>query len=200
MPRPLCRNGWKTARRRTFTSFVLPLALWLGTAPIVRAAVFSVITYREDEVTVLDPAATETLDGGRRRAWSVTVRKALDVGATPQPGYIRTLNEYDCGLRQMRWVSFSAYSRFGRQLVKEDNADPVWKPATEAGPDLPVVCSHVDAGGGIAAASLGQLVTSLVQAWDDATPLPPLQTPHVSGAPTPRAKRGHRAGRSASTP
>ena len=46
----------------------------------------------------------------------------IEGSRTPQPGYVRTLNEYDCQQRRMRWKSVAAYSRFGAQLLKKDNA------------------------------------------------------------------------------
>ncbi|MFL5297657.1 MAG: surface-adhesin E family protein [Phenylobacterium sp.] len=161
----------------------------LGSAGAAEAADFSVIHSSADEVTVIDPAAIETVAGGLRRAVTVTVQKNLVSGGAPQPGYVRTLNEYDCQQRQMRWKSVAAYSRFGAQLLKKDNASADWTANgddVDARPAFRVVCDGDSVGQVYTASSIGRLVLALMQAWDQTTPLPPLQAVR----PLPR-KPGH---------
>ena len=68
-----------------------------------------VIRRTEDAWTVMDPTAIEKVPGGPiRRAYSVTVRRNLLNGGPPQPGYVRTLNEFDCDAMKFRQRNFMA--------------------------------------------------------------------------------------------
>lgn len=165
-------------RRRLRLKFAIACAA-LAAAPAVRAATFDVVRSAPDMVTLLDPAAVEKLgDGKVRRAWSVSVQKNLVSGGPQQPGYVRTLNEYDCAAWKIRWRSFFVYSRFGDLVIHKDNDDAGWTPIDgnfEAAAGARIVCDGHQAGSIYAASSIGSLVLSLMQAWDAAAPMPPLQ-------------------------
>jgi hypothetical protein len=149
-----------------------------------------VIGSTPDVVTVIDPKASELVGGpgGVRRTWAVSVKRTLVSGGPQQPGYVRMLNEYDCAQRKVRWRSFDVYSRFGAPVMHKDNEDATWTAADgDEGVGLRVVCD-ADAGrSAIAATSVSQVVIGLMQAWDEAAPLPPLQTvTPLPPKPTPR--------------
>jgi hypothetical protein len=191
--RPVVRQ---TGRKMAEPTRAWPMALAalavLTSATTAHATVFSVVHSTPDEVTVLDPSTVETLETGLRRGWSVSIKKTLGAGGPPQPGYIRTLNEYDCGQRRIRWLSLAIYSRFGVQLLKQDNPSRDWKPAPRFGESddgVRVVCDGVDNGGAVSAPSVSKLVIGLMQTWDEAAPLPPLQTPHSDGPPIKAKKK-----------
>src|SRR5258705_1819960 len=93
-----------TERNRTSTTFAglgLITALGLVCAPAAHATVFAVIRSSDNEVVVLDPSAIETVEGGFKRAWNVSIQKSLGSGGPQQPGYVRTLNEYDFAERRI---------------------------------------------------------------------------------------------------
>lgn len=146
---------------------------------------FFVIRRTEDAWTVMDPTTIERIDGGPvRRTYSVTVRRNLLNGGPPQPGYVRTLNEYDCDARRFRWRTFTIYNRFGAVVMKQDNADPTFGPpdrGSEEDTSLHVVCEGAGGGSVVAAPSLGMLVIGLMQAWDNAA----LAAPPQANAPGP---------------
>jgi hypothetical protein len=154
------------------------LTLAVGAAG-ARAAVYSVLQSTPDVVTVLDSAAIEAVGTTAvRRGWSVSVKRSLTSGGPQQPGYVRTLNEYDCVGRRIRWKTFQVYSRFGETVMKKDNADGEWNPAPdegEGGRAIRVVCDGETGGSVVAAQSVSKLVITLMQNWDEAAPLPPLQ-------------------------
>ena len=165
----------------------------LATAPASQAAVFAMVRAEPDTITVMDPAAVEPVPGADnlRRAYSITVQKTLVSEGPQQPGYVRTLNEYDCAARMVRWKSFSVYSRFGDLVIHKDNADQTWSPTppgSEAEASTRLVCDHANKWSAVAATSLSQLVISLMQAWDEAAPLPPLQP--VKPLPPPKKPAG----------
>ena len=172
---------------------ILPAALAaLACAAPAQAAVFAVIRSSDNEVVVMDPSAIETIEGGFRRAWNVSVQKSLGSGGPQQPGYVRTLNEYDCAERRMRWRSLAIYSRFGAEILKKDNPDLSWNPAGgngEAEAGLRVVCDGAGGGAVVSAPSISKLVIGLMQAWDEAAPLPPLQTPDPPPPKAGKAKK-----------
>jgi hypothetical protein len=144
----------------------------------------------------MDPAAVEKVPGGPiRRAYSVTVRRNLLNGGPPQPGYVRTLTEFDCESYKFHWRTFTIYNRFGAVVVKQDNADPAFK-LLDRGSDeeaiFRTVCDGSGGGSVVAAPSLGLLVIGLMQGWDEAAvtsaipQLPPGPTP--AKPPTPGTK------------
>jgi len=164
----------------------LPLILACAAAAAVvapaaaRAEVFVVLASTPDAVTLVDPATIQTLGPETvRRAWSVSVKRSLASGGPPQPGYIRTLNDYDCATRQVRWRTFQVYSRFGDLVMKQDNRAPDWTPTTdmEGAAGLRVVCDHAAGASVVSGSSMAQLVLSLMQGWDPqptpADPPPP---------------------------
>ncbi|MDB5422669.1 MAG: hypothetical protein JWQ29_85 [Phenylobacterium sp.] len=162
--------------------------------PVVTAATgYYVIRRTEEAWTVMDPNAIERVPGGPvRRSYSVTVRRNLLNGGPPQPGYVRTLNEYDCDARRFRWRSFTIYNRFGAVVVKQDNADPTFGPPDPGGEEdtsLRVVCEGAGGGSVVTAPSLGKLVIGLMQAWDDAAMAAPLQAIAAGAGPKPELKR-----------
>jgi hypothetical protein len=157
---------------------------------------FYVIRRTPEAWTVMDPATVEKVPGGSiRRAYSVTVRRNLLNGGPPQPGYVHTLNEYDCQARRLRWRSFTIYNRFGSTVVKQDNPDPAFvlpAPASEEETSLRTVCDGSRGGSAVAAPSMGQLVIGLMQAWDEAATGQALQTtaPDAARRPAGGARKG----------
>jgi hypothetical protein len=162
------------------------------------AAVYAMVRADPDAITLMDPSAVEAVPGAAelRRAYSVTVQKNLVSGGPQHPGYVRTLNEYDCAGRRVRWKTFSVYSRFGDLVIHKDNADETWQPAppgSEAEASTRLVCDHANKWAGMAATSLSQLVITLMQAWDDAAPLPTLRPARPTAPPkTPAARKAAR--------
>jgi hypothetical protein len=162
------------------------------------AAVYAMVRADPDAITLMDPSAVEAVPGAAelRRAYSVTVQKNLVSGGPQHPGYVRTLNEYDCAGRRVRWKTFSVYSRFGDLVIHKDNADETWQPAppgSEAEASTRLVCDHANKWAGMAATSLSQLVITLMQAWDDAAPRPTLQPARpTAAAKTPAARKAAR--------
>jgi hypothetical protein len=167
-------------------------------APPPAATTVYVIRRTEDSWTVMDPAAVEKVAGGPvRRTYSVVVRRNLLNGGPPQPGYVRTLNEFDCEAYKFRWRTFTIYNRFGAVVVKQDNADPAFK-ALERGSDeeaiFKTVCDGAGGGSVVSAPSLGLLVIGLMQGWDEAamtsalTQLPPAPAPILKPAAKKKAR------------
>lgn len=146
------------------------------------AKTFYVVQSGTDSWTVMDPQGIEQLDGGVRRAWAVRVQRNILDGNPPQPGYVRTLTEYNCQTDRARWINFSVFSRSGTLLASKTNPNASWAPAIDT-PDTAaayrVVCR---AGGGaavVAADSVAKVVISLMGSWD-----PPLA---AAAAPAPTA-------------
>jgi hypothetical protein len=81
-------------------------------------------------------------------------------------------------------------------VIHKDNADETWEPAppgSEAEASTRLVCDHANKWAGMAATSLSQLVITLMQAWDDAAPLPPLQPVKPAPLKRPAAKAAKQA-------
>jgi hypothetical protein len=154
------------------------LGLCAGATP-VHAGVYRIVQSTADQITVIDPAAIDGApDAAVRKAWSVTVQRNLVTGGAP--GYVRTLNEYDCANSLVRWRTFSAYSRFGALVMTKANSDGQWNPVAHGGSSegaLRLVCGSADTGGVIAAKSIGQLVLSLMASWDPVPAQAPAQAP-----------------------
>jgi len=158
-----------------------------------------VIRRTEDAWTVMDPTAIEQVPGGPiRRAYSVTVRRNLLNGGPPQPGYVRTLNEFDCDAMKFRWRTFTIYNRFGSVVVKQDNTDPAFLALGRGGEEEDIFRTVCDGGGGgsvVAAPSLGLLVIGLMQGWDEAAmasamaELPPAPQPKPAAKPASKPRR-----------
>src|SRR6185503_13903215 len=165
-------------------------------AGAAHATVFAVLVSKPDVVTVMDPSAIQT-EGQTpvRRAWSVSSERVLTEGGPQQPGYVRTLNEYDCVARQIRWRTFQVYSRFGDLVMKQDNRDEDWSPAPDEGEGaaaIGVVCQGVVGAGAISANTVSSLVLTLMQAWDEQAPLPPAQIPDPPPKAVAKKKPAHK--------
>jgi hypothetical protein len=157
-----------------------------------RAASYAVVRSADDAVTVVDPAGVEKVgDGQTRRAQIVRVQKSIAADGPAQPGYVATVTDYDCGQWRYRWRGFSAYSRTGQRLLHKDNEDPAWAAIAgdfEATAAARVVCDGGSTGQVFAAASLGQLVSTLMSAWDPAEPAP---APPPPAPPVRKAAKAH---------
>ena len=166
------------------TRAVLAAAALLAAAP-ASARTFYVVRSGANAWTVMDAEGIERVpDSPVRKAWSVTVqRNILSAGQPPQPGYVRTLNEYDCAAHRTRWITFSAFSRGGGLLMTRQNPASDWGPSDEADDvqsGYRVICEGVGGGAVVSADSLAKVVISLMSAWDE----PP--TP-VAAQPAPKA-------------
>lgn len=156
-----------------------------GVATSVMARTFYIIQSGPEAWTVMDPQGIEPLPGSGvlRQAWAVRVQRNILTGNPPQPGYVRTLSEYDCDQSRTRWREFSAYSRSGASLISKRNPNPEWGPATEAGDiyaAFKVVCQGGGDGAVVSAESVAKVVISLMASWD---PPPAPMTPVPTAAP-----------------
>lgn len=148
--------------------FATVLVACAATSALART--FYVIQSGPEAWTVMDTQGIEASPGSGelRQAWAVRVQRNILTGNPPQPGYVRTLSEYDCAQNRARWLQFSAYSRSGGELISNRNPNVEWKPATEAGETyaaFKVVCK----GGGaavVSADSVAKVVISLMGSWD----------------------------------
>jgi len=169
-----------------------PAAGAASTGPVTPPAIYYVVRRTEEAWTVMDPAAVEAVPGGSvKRSYSVTVRRNLLNGGPPQPGYVRTLNEYDCQTHKFRWRTFTIYNRFGAVVVKQDNAQTDFLAldrGSEEETTFRVICEGGGGGSVVAAPSLAQLVIGLMQAWDDAAMTTSLQAiaPDAAGKADPK--------------
>lgn len=175
--------------RRIRTVVVAALCA-VAAASAAQARTYHVVQSGRDSWTVMDPQGVEQVPGTSwRRGWVVTVQRNIhSPGIPPQPGYLRTQFEYDCGAQRVRWLQLAAFSRGGTQLVARENPSPDWGPASDAADTSAgwrVVCEGVGGGSVVSAESIGQVVVSLMQAWDQP---PPLVQPPAPG-PTPAPKR-----------
>lgn len=165
---------------------------------------FYVLQAGPDAWTVLDPDAIEKTPGSQvRKAWSVRVQRNILSGDPPQPGYVRTLMEYDCETERTRWREFSAFSRAGGLLVKKVNPTPDWGSAIDAYDTYVgyrIICEGIGGGSVVSADSVAKIVINLMGSWDPplgvfapiapVTPLPktPTAKAAASKAVTPAAK------------
>lgn len=159
-----------------------------GTATSTMARTFFVIQSGPESWTVMDTLAIETLPGPGvlRQAWAVRVQRNILTGNPPQPGYVRTLSEYDCDQTRVRWREFSAYSRSGSALISNSNPDPQWGPPTEAGETysaFKIVCQGGGRAAVVSADSVAKVVIGLMASWD---PPPPPAKPLTMKALSPR--------------
>ncbi len=167
-------------RALTLGAVLAGLAL---TATPALARTFYVIQSSADAWTVMDAQGIEPVAGTAfRKAWAVRVQRNILSGDPPQPGYVRTLTEYDCQQNRTRWREFTAFSRSGATLVSKVNPNPEWGPADEASDTYAayrVVCEGVGGGAVVSADSVAKVVISLMGAWD-----PP---PALADGPAPAA-------------
>ena len=134
------------------------------------ARTFYIVQSGPQSWTVMDAAGVEPIAGTTfRRAWAVRVQRNILSGDPPQPGYVRTLTEFDCDLSRTRWREFTVFSRAGATLVSKVNPNPEWGPAEEASDTYAahrVVCEGVGGGSVVSADSVAKVVISLMAAWD----------------------------------
>ncbi len=147
-----------------------------GLATTAQARTFYVIQSGGDAWTVMDPDGIERSPGSAiRKAWDVRVQRNILSGAPPQPGYVRTLSEYDCDAGRTRWREFNAYSRSGSLLISKVNPNPEWGPATDASDTyaaFSVICQGGGGGAVVSADSVAKVVIGLMGSWDPpATPV-----------------------------
>lgn len=173
-------------------------AVSLLAAGAAQAKTFYITQSGPDAWTVMDASGIETTPGSPvRKAWAVRVQRNILSGNPPQPGYVRTLTEYDCDAQRTRWREFSAFSRAGGLLVSKVNPRPEWGPANEASDTYAayrVVCEGVGGGAVVSADSVAKVVINLMASWDPPpepfAPITPAATPPAKGAlaKTPPAK------------
>jgi hypothetical protein len=148
---------------------VLAVGLALAATPAL-ARIFYVVQTSGDAWTVMDAQGIEPVPGTAfRKAWAVRVQRNILSGDPPQPGYVRTLTEYDCQQTRTRWREFTAFSRSGATLVSKVNPNPEWGPAEEASDTYAayrVVCEGVGGGAVVSADSVAKVVISLMGGWD----------------------------------
>jgi hypothetical protein len=148
-----------------------------ATASPAQAGAYAVLRAAGDARIIIDPTAVEQVPGGAvRRAWTVTVQRNIASSPPPQPGYVRSANEYDCAAQTMRWRTFSAYARSGELLVSRKNPSDAWTPVTAADGALGewrVVCGLSSGDSVMAADSVAKLVVALMASFDVPAEAPP---------------------------
>ncbi len=167
----------------------------LASATAAEARTFYVIQAGPNDWTVMDPEGIErSADGVVRKAWTVRVQRNILTGNPPTPGYVRTLNEYNCRESRTRWREFSAYSRSGALLVSKVNPNPEWGPAEEASDMMAayrVVCEGVGGGSVVSADSVAKVVIGLMGSWDPPpAPAGPAVPPVKTQTPPTKAPAG----------
>ena len=174
---------------RRFAHLLGSLVCLIAACAATRASArtFYIIQSGPEAWTVMDPQGIESVSGSGvlRQAWAVRVQRNILTGNPPQPGYVRTLSEYDCDQSRVRWREFSAYSRSGSALISKRNPNPEWGPATEAGESyaaFKVVCQSVGGDAVVSADSIAKVVISLMASWDP--PLPLAVVPPAKVAPS----------------
>lgn len=177
--------------RRTFAAglaaTVLALAWFAPGVALARS--FVVLHLPDGSWTLIDPATIEA-DGPIRRTWTVTVRRNILDNGPPEPGYVRTLNEFDCARGVTRWRRFSAFSRTGSALVNQENKSSDWGSAnssTEAVVALRVVCGTSSGDAVISAESIGPAVVALLGTFDLPPPKPASALDERTVAPAAKA-------------
>jgi len=168
-------------------------AVTLLAAGAAEARVFYITQSGRDAWTVMDAEGIERTPGSPvRKAWAVRVQRNILSGDPPQPGYVRTLTEYDCDAQRTRWREFTAFSRSGGLLVSKVNPQPEWGPANEASDTYAayrVVCEGVGGGSVVAADSVAKVVINLMSSWDPPpepfAPITPAVAPPAKGAAPP---------------
>lgn len=147
----------------------IALAMALAAQPAA-ARTFYVVQSGTDAWTVMDAQGIDPVPGTPfKKAWTVRVQRNILAGDPPQPGYVRTLTEFDCVDTRTRWREFTAFSRSGATLISKVNPQPEWGPADEA-TDIHaayrVVCEGVGGGAVVSADSVAKVVIGLMAAWD----------------------------------
>jgi len=165
-------------------------AATLLVAGAAEARIFYLTQSGPDAWTVMDRDGIEVTPGSPvRKAWAVRVQRNILSGDPPQPGYVRTLTEYDCAAQRTRWREFTAFSRAGGLLVSKVNPQPEWGPADEAADTYAayrVVCEGVGGGSVVSAESVAKVVINLMGSWDPPpepfAPITPAVAPAAKGA------------------
>lgn len=173
-------------RLATASAGVLSLVL-AAAAPPASARIFNVVQAAPDSWTVYDPSSVERIDGSPvRRVWTVRVMRNISSSTPPQPGYVRTLTDYDCERREFRWREFSAFSRAGDLLLKKTNPSYSWESADKAIDTLAAyqsICERGRGQGVVAADSIAKLVITLMGTWDPREPQVAAGVPASKSAP-----------------
>lgn len=156
-------------------------------AGAAEAKMFYVLQSGPDAWTVMDPDAVEQTPGSAvRKAWTVRVQRNILSGDPPQPGYVRTLTEYDCEAERTRWREFSAFSRAGGLLVSKVNPRSDWGSAIDAYDTYVgyrIICEGIGGGSVVSADNVAKIVINLMSSWD------PAFAPVVPSAPVAKAAR-----------
>ena len=175
-----------TERLQSRTAAPVALAAALAaTAPAAHAQPYYVLRATGDARTIIDPAAIAPIAGTAiRQTSTVTVQRNMVNGSPPQPGYVRSVNEYDCANQAMRWRSFAAFSRSGAPLVSRQNPSQAWEAVTPTSGTLVewrVVCGLSGGDSVMSADSVAKLVVALMAAFD----APPAPVAVTKPAPAP---------------
>jgi hypothetical protein len=182
---PDAATRYSLTMRRLALSLAGLALLALPSAAAARS--YYVIQSGGDGWTVMDPDSVEAVPGSAvKKAWAVRVQRNILSGSPPQPGYVRTLSEYDCAVHRVRWREFSAFSRSGKLLVSKVNPQPEWGPATEDSDTdaaYRVVCEGAGGGSLVSADSVAKVVISLMGSWD-----PPASVAPTVPNPAPSVK------------
>lgn len=175
----------------------LPLRLLAGTlaaatlvAPVAQAASYRMAKVSPDRVVLVDPVAIwSSPDRTQREAYVISVQRSIVVGDPPVPGYVRTLQQFDCSAATVNWREFQAFSRSGALLVKRTNADAPPAPANRDFETLAtyrMVCEDSPGDSVLQADSIAKAVIALMARWDAPPPAPLLPLPALPGVPAPR--------------
>lgn len=162
------------------------IALSAGAA---EARVFVVLRSPVEGWTLYDPATVENRPGGVvRRVSTITVRRSILDDGPPQPGYVRTLADYDCVQGQVRWQLLDAFARDGSLLVTQRNTEGSWRPVDPADDTQAVfraLCTNVRPTSIMSGETIGSIVSALMSAWDP-PPAPPKKPAAKAPARKPR--------------
>jgi hypothetical protein len=174
--------------KRPTASLLLATTLALAAVAPAAARNFVLVDVTPGSWTLIDPEGVETTGGGVvRRVWSVQVLKNILSKPPEQPGYVRTLTDYDCDRREFRWREFSAFSRSGDNLVTKQNPNYNWDSVDKAADTLAgyqVACGKSMGRGIIAAESVAKLVITIMASWDPPPPKPAAKAvPAAKSAP-----------------
>jgi hypothetical protein len=153
-------------------------------ATAAEARIFVVLRSPVEGWTLYDPAAVEDRPGGVvRRVSTITVRRAIMDDGPEQPGYVRTLADYDCVQRQVRWQLVDAFARDGSLLVTQRNTAEGWRAVAADGETQAIydaLCTGAAPRSVMSGESIGSIVSALMSAWDP-PPKPPKPAPAKAG-------------------
>ena len=165
--------------RRAISGLVVAAAVGFA-ATAAEARIFVVLRSPVEGWTLYDPATVEDRPGGVvRRVSTITVRRSIMDDGPEQPGYIRTLADYDCVQRQVRWQLVDAFARDGQLLVTQRNTAEGWRAVAADGETQAVyeaLCTRAAPRSVMSGESIGSIVSALMSAWDP-PPKPPTPKP-----------------------